>query len=146
MLLWRLLMTILSKGKTTWTVFHSDGTTVSNISSKIMWDIATHVLFENDLCKVTLKITKPSKDYSWMIQHVQHSRNKDIEVYILTEINKKYHAKTAIHVLPNGIVHHCHTVMCSLMQEYMKAVYEGKLLAIENLHGRLQTKTDAILK
>lgn len=136
----------MSNAKLSWVVFYKDGSTDSNKISLVKWELATHVAFENDLFKNTIKIPKVSRGYTWTIQHVCHSHKPELEVYILAEVNKNFEAKTAIHILPNGIIHSCHTSMCSLMQEYMKAAYEGKLLAIENIHGRLKTHLDAVLK
>ena len=136
----------MANGKLSWIVFYKDGSTVSNKVNEVEWGMATHIAFENDLFKNTLKIPKASKGYEWTIQHVCHSQKPELEVYILAEIDKNFEAKTAIHVLPNGIIHSCHTSMCPLMKEYMKASYEGKLIAIENIHGRLRTHLDAVLK
>lgn len=136
----------MANSKLSWVVFYTDGSTESSKISLVKWERATHVAFENDLFKNTVKIPKASAGHKWTLQHVHHSQKSDLEVYILVEVDKNFETKTAIHILPNGIIHSCHTSMCSLMQEYMKASFEGKLIAIENIHGRLQTHLDAVLK
>ncbi len=129
-----------------WTVFHNDGTTISNQEHLVNWDKATHITFETEQHKTTIVIPRANDGCHWRLVHRIYSADPTIETFILVEYDEKLKTQNAIHFLMNGIVHSCHTYMCSLMEEWMQATYEGNLLAVENLHGRLQTTTDAILK